>query len=76
MRDLRMPLRGWLVPFATVGAAAGLFFALSICVDLIAESGGQFSLRGLLRSLFAQTEEQAGNTLGSLGEVMAAVLGL
>lgn len=75
-RDLRMPLRGWLVPFATVGAAAGLFFALSICVDMAVESGGEFSLRGLLSSLFAQTEEQAANTLGSLGEVMAAVLGL
>src|SRR5690606_20495316 len=75
-RDLRMPLRGWLVPFATVGAAAGLFFAISICVDLVADGGGQFSFRGLIRSLFAQTEDQASNTLGSLGEVMAAVLGL
>ena len=75
-RDLRLPLRGWLVPFATVGAAAGLFFALSICVDLVAEAGGQFSLAGLFRSLFAQSESQASNTLGSLGEVMAAVLGL
>jgi hypothetical protein len=75
-RDLRLPLSGWLVPFATVGAAAGLFFAFSIVIDLIAESGGQFTIRGLLESLFAQSEEQASNTLGSLGEVMAAVLGL
>lgn len=75
-RDLRLPLSGWLVPFGLVGAAAGLFFALSICVDLFAESGGHFTVKGLLASLFAQTEEQASNTLGSLGEVMAAVLGL
>jgi len=75
-RDLRLPLSGWLVPFALIGAAAGLFFAASIAVDLIAESGGHFTVRGLLRSLFAQTEDQASNTLGSLGEVMAAILGL
>jgi hypothetical protein len=75
-RDLRLPLRGWLVPFAAVGAIAGLFFALSICIDLFAEAGGQFTLRGLFNSLFAQSEDQAANTLGSLGEVMAAVLGL
>ncbi len=75
-RDLRLPLRGWLVPFGAVGAAAGLFFAFSICVDLAAQSGGEFTIHGLLRSLFGQTAAQASNTLGSLGEVMAAVLGL
>ncbi len=75
-RDLRLPLKGWLVPFGVVGTAAGLFFALSITIDLLAESGGKFTFAGLFRSLFAQTAEQAANTLGSLGEVMAAVLGL
>lgn len=75
-RDLRLPISGWLVPFTLVGGAAGVFFALSICVDLIDESAGLFTIRGLIGSLFAQTEDQASNTLGSLGEVMAAVLGL
>lgn len=79
-KDLRLPLRGWLIPFAVVGAAAGLFFAFSIVFDAAIPDPDNpvdgFSLRGLWNSLFHQDLEQARNTLGSLGEVMAAVLGL
>ncbi|NJK31343.1 MAG: DUF2254 domain-containing protein [Deltaproteobacteria bacterium] len=74
---LRLPLRSWVIPFAVVGGVAGLFFALSIILDALGSLGDdRFTLAGLRNSLFTQDVEQARNTLGSLGEVMAAVLGL
>lgn len=75
-KQLRMPLRGWLVPFAGVGAIAGLLFAIAICLDAIGSRDGSFSVGALFDSLLTQNVDQARNTLGSLGEVMAAVLGL
>lgn len=75
-KDLRLPLSSWLVPFAIIGGAAGLLFAVSTILDLLADSNGSFTSHGLWHSLFGQTGEQASNTLGGLGEVMAAVLGL
>lgn len=76
-KQLRLPLSGWLIPFAAVGSVAGLLFALAICLDAIGSRGDDsFSFRALRDSLLTQDVEQARNTLGSLGEVMAAVLGL
>lgn len=78
-KDLRLPLRGWVVPFFAVGSVACLFFVFSIWIDYLAAAGlgrGTFTIGGLLDSLFAQDIEQARSTLGGLGEVMAAVLGL
>ncbi len=76
-KQLRLPLSGWLIPFAAVGAVAGLLFGLAICLDAIGSRGDDsFTLRGLRDSLRTQNLDQARNTLGSLGEVMAAVLGL
>ncbi len=79
-RENHLPLRGWLVPFVVVGAAAGLFLALTIVFDALMpappDANDGFSLAGLWGSLFHPDLDQARNTLGSLGEVMAAVLGL
>ncbi|MCA9695901.1 MAG: hypothetical protein KC431_00130, partial [Myxococcales bacterium] len=75
-RDLRQPLKDWVIPFALVGGAASLFFGFSVIVDvaLSAPPTNTFSISGLLHSLFSQDPAHASNTLGSLGEVMAAVL--
>ncbi len=76
-KQLRLPLRSWVIPFAVVGSVAGLFFALSICLDALGSLDDKhFTLEGLRDSLFTRDIDQARNTLGSLGEVMAAVLGL
>nr|WP_255216253.1 DUF2254 family protein [Pseudenhygromyxa sp. WMMC2535] len=73
------------MPFAFVGTAAALIFAVSILFDSVAsyvsppppgEMDQGFTLGGLWRALTNQDLEQARNTLGNLGEVMAAVLGL
>jgi len=73
-KELRLSLRSWVVPFAVLGAVACLFFALSTILDLVL--GGQFSPGGLRQALLSGDQDQATNTLGSLGEIMAAVLGL
>jgi hypothetical protein len=73
-KDLRLPLTTWVVPFALIGAIACMVFALSTVVDLI--GANNFSLGAMWESLTAQDRDQAVNTLGSLGEIMAATLGL
>ncbi len=73
------PLRTWSVPFLGIFAAAALVYLATFWTDqvLAASAPGQrLSLPELLRSLSDQDIEQARNTLGGLGEVMAAVLGL
>ncbi|PRP91819.1 hypothetical protein ENSA5_52560 [Enhygromyxa salina] len=74
-KELRLPLKDWLRPFAAIGSVAGLFFGLSICLDLLL-GGSDFTGHGLKEALLAVEPDQARNTLGSLGEIMAAVLGL
>jgi hypothetical protein len=71
------------VPFLILlGVAVGAFliaFWLDVLTDAVDASragGERLSWRGLARSVFEQDLEQARNTLGGLGEVMAAVLGL
>jgi hypothetical protein len=73
-KDLRLPLRDWVTPFALIGSLAMLLFALSILFDLWRSAN--FSWGDFRGALLAVDADQAANTLGSLGEIMAAVLGL
>ncbi len=73
------PLRTWSVPFLGIFAVAALIYLATFWTDqlLAARAPGEaVTVRGLLQSLADQDIEQARNTLGGLGEVMAAVLGL
>lgn len=73
------PLRTWSVPFLGIFGVAALVYLATFWTDqlLAASAPGQsVTVAGLLRSLSDQDIEQARNTLGGLGEVMAAVLGL
>ena len=72
-KELALSLRSWVGPFAVLGAAASLFFALSTIFDLV---GGHVSFAGLWEAFTAADTGQAEKTLGSLGEILAAVLGL
>ncbi len=73
-KDLRLPLRTWLVPFAVIGSFAMGVFAFSTLIDIWRSAN--FSGGGFYHALLAVDAAQAANTLGSLGEIMAAVLGL
>ncbi len=73
------PLRTWTVPFLGIFGVAALIFLATFWTDQIVSArhaGTPVTVSGLLRSLSDQDIEQARNTLGGLGEVMAAVLGL
>ncbi|MEM6292359.1 MAG: DUF2254 family protein [Myxococcota bacterium] len=73
------PLRTWSVPFLGIFAVAALIYLATFWTDQVfaASSPGEpVTVTGLLKSLSDQDIEQARNTLGGLGEVMAAVLGL
>jgi len=75
-----LPAATWSVPFLAILAIAALIFLASFWLDVItAALDGEeerISVTGLLRSVLYQDLEQSRNTLGGLGEVMAAVLGL
>jgi len=75
-----LPYAAWSVPFLSILAIAALIFLVSFWLDVFTAAterqGGQISAAGLLDSLLNQDVNQARNTLGGLGEVMAAVLGL
>ncbi len=67
------------MPFVGIFAAAALVYLATFWTDqfLSARTPGEaVTVAGLLQSLSDQNIEQARNTLGGLGEVMAAVLGL
>ncbi len=72
------PLRSWTVPFVGIFAVAALVYLVTFWTDqfLSASDGEAVTVTALLKSLSDQNIEQARNTLGGLGEVMAAVLGL
>jgi hypothetical protein len=72
------PLRTWSVPFLGIFGVAALVYLATFWTDqlLTASTPGEVTVGGLLQSLADQDIEQARNTLGGLGEVMAAVLGL
>ncbi|EDM75853.1 hypothetical protein PPSIR1_33591 [Plesiocystis pacifica SIR-1] len=72
--NITVKLTNWLLPFAFVGGIVLVCLVFSFGLDSIfLETDNRETL---LESLLHQDAEQARNTLGSLGEVMAAVLGL
>jgi hypothetical protein len=73
-KDLRLPLRSWLEPFTVIGSVALFVFALSTLFDFWRSAN--FTWSDFNGALLAVDADQATNTLGSLGEIMAAVLGL
>ncbi|MEZ4451196.1 MAG: DUF2254 family protein [Nannocystaceae bacterium] len=68
----------WTKPFLLILALASVIFGLAFWLDVLTTDSGDHpaSMRGLVHSILHQDKEQARNTLGGLGEVMAAVLGL
>jgi hypothetical protein len=73
------PLRTWSVPFVGIFGVAALVYLATFWTDQVLSAstpGEPVTVSGLVRSLSDQDIEQARNTLGGLGEVMAAVLGL
>jgi hypothetical protein len=75
----RLPLRQWSIPFLAVLAIASVVFVISLWLDVLTATGEQASKLGfgaVLDSALNQDLEQARQTLGGLGEVMAAILGL
>ena len=79
-RQLSLPVATWSLPFLAILGIAALIFLASFWLDLITaaldDQPGEVTASGLLHSVLYQDLEQARNTLGGLGEVMAAVLGL
>lgn len=76
---IRVPLTQWSVPFLVVLGVASLVFLISIWLDVITSSSsatGDITFVAVFETLANQDVEQARQTLGGLGEVMAAVLGL
>ncbi len=68
----------WTKPLLTILSLATVLFLLAFWLDALTATEGHTpsSLQGLGHSILFQTVSQARNTLGGLGEVMAAVLGL
>ncbi|MCA9658791.1 MAG: DUF2254 domain-containing protein, partial [Myxococcales bacterium] len=68
----------WTKPFLMILALATFIFLLAFWLDILTTAPGQksSSLASLGHSILFQDVDQARNTLGGLGEVMAAVLGL
>lgn len=79
-RGVSLPVATWSVPFLTILGFAGLIFLASFWLDVLTAAldaqGEVVTVAGLWHSVLHQDLEQARNTLGGLGEVMAAVLGL
>lgn len=73
-KELTLPLAGWVIPFAAIGSIALMVFGVSILLDLV--TSPTFTWANVRGSLLTVDADQATNTLGSLGEIMAAVLGL
>ena len=79
-RRITLPVASWSLPFLAILAIAALIFLASFWLDVLTaaldDQSDEITMAGLLRSILHQDLEQARNTLGGLGEVMAAVLGL
>lgn len=79
-RGIALPVATWSLPFLAILAIAALIFLSSFWLDLFTaaldDAEGEVTATGLVHSVLHQDLEQARNTLGGLGEVMAAVLGL
>lgn len=79
-RGITLPVATWSLPFLAILGIAALIFVASFWLDLITaaidEHPDEITAKGLVHSVLYQDIDQARNTLGGLGEVMAAVLGL
>ncbi|MCH9680385.1 MAG: DUF2254 domain-containing protein [Deltaproteobacteria bacterium] len=79
-RGMSLPVATWSLPFLAILGIAALIFLASFWLDVLTAAlgndGDRVTVGGLVRSILRQDLEQARNTLGGLGEVMAAVLGL
>ena len=74
-----IPAASWSLPFLVILGIAVLVYLTSFWLDMFTTASaqsGDVSFTALIRSIFDQDVAQARNTLGGLGEVMAAVLGL
>lgn len=69
----KLPLRTWSVPLLLIAAVVVVFYLLSFWLNVLTAGPHGHGLSDLLLN---QTLDQARNTVGGLGEVMAAVLGL
>lgn len=77
--EYKMPLGTWSVPVLVISGLAIFIFVLAFWLNIITgltEDTGDRSWTALVHALLYQSASQAQNTLGGLGEVMAAVLGL
>ena len=76
--QFKFPLRTWGTPIFAILTVASVIFALSLWMDLVTavKPAEDPTFNQLVDSLIHQDMDQARNTLGGLGEVMAAVLGL
>jgi hypothetical protein len=73
------PVATWSLPFLAILGIAIVIYLTSFWLDQVTaatDTAERATWRGLFRSILDQDIEQARNTLGGLGEVMAAVLGL
>jgi hypothetical protein len=75
-----IPVATWSIPFLAILAVATVLYLLSFWLDMFTaaadHTGDVVTFRALYHSIMDQDVAQARNTLGGLGEVMAAVLGL
>lgn len=70
----RLALKTWSIPLLMIGAVVVVVYLLSFWLNVISHTGpGELSL---VDRLIHQDLDQARSTVGGLGEVMAAVLGL
>lgn len=70
----RLALKTWSVPLLMIGTVVVVFYLLSFWLNVMSYTGTDEL--SLIDRLVHQDLEKAQNTVGGLGEVMAAVLGL
>ncbi len=75
---IQLPFRAWGTPILVILSLTALIFLIAFWMDqlTVTNDAQQWSIDDLLHQLTHQDVDQARNTLGGLGEVMAAVLGL
>ena len=77
MTQYKLPLRTWSVPVLVILGLAAVIFVFAFWLNVVTGDGGDTNSAGnLIHAILYQDVAQARNTLGGLGEVMAAVLGL
>ncbi|MCA9694660.1 MAG: DUF2254 domain-containing protein [Myxococcales bacterium] len=74
----KLPFRAWGTPIIAILTLASIVFAVALWMDIVTADSQREdpAFHDLVYSLLHQDTEAARNTLGGLGEVMAAVLGL